>query len=299
MSIPSPCTGVCRIDEASGFCLGCARTISEIKAWGTADRASLERIWAQLPQRRDRLNLGFHRLGWSHDRILAFVVSTMQPCAGTWLIGNNEANGEFYIGPEDRAELQVDGDRVTALTHRGAIRLVLPEDIRVLAFSDTDRTAIQNLTFALPRHRSEVLANHVLTSLGPDRDAIRPLDRMAKLYDLGFGSNLTHSCIRTVKSSLIDALENRNGWPWPRLLSELGSEVWRESHRILLTSIGRFESFTPILALGVRFPARPFTDHFPPDSASKCELSRGIDLPISLRSAAVFHPSVGFNLDAE
>ena len=30
---PSPCTGVCRIDPASGFCQGCLRTLDEIADW--------------------------------------------------------------------------------------------------------------------------------------------------------------------------------------------------------------------------------------------------------------------------
>ena len=29
----SPCTGVCRMDEASGLCIGCRRTQMEIATW--------------------------------------------------------------------------------------------------------------------------------------------------------------------------------------------------------------------------------------------------------------------------
>ncbi len=50
--IPSPCIGTCRIDEASGFCVGCARTIAEIVAWKEAPVAVRERILAELPGRR-------------------------------------------------------------------------------------------------------------------------------------------------------------------------------------------------------------------------------------------------------
>ncbi|MDE8653811.1 DUF1289 domain-containing protein [Novosphingobium sp. H3SJ31-1] len=31
--VPSPCTGVCRIDEATGWCRGCRRTLKEIADW--------------------------------------------------------------------------------------------------------------------------------------------------------------------------------------------------------------------------------------------------------------------------
>ena len=30
---PSPCDGTCRIDESSGWCLGCRRTLTEIADW--------------------------------------------------------------------------------------------------------------------------------------------------------------------------------------------------------------------------------------------------------------------------
>jgi hypothetical protein len=31
---PSPCTGVCRIDDRTEYCTGCLRTLDEIAAWG-------------------------------------------------------------------------------------------------------------------------------------------------------------------------------------------------------------------------------------------------------------------------
>ena len=30
---PSPCTAVCRLDERTGYCIGCYRTIDEIGDW--------------------------------------------------------------------------------------------------------------------------------------------------------------------------------------------------------------------------------------------------------------------------
>ncbi|WIT10592.1 DUF1289 domain-containing protein [Paucibacter sediminis] len=50
--VASPCTNVCRMHEASGFCEGCARTIAEIAAWSRADDASRLAILAALPPRR-------------------------------------------------------------------------------------------------------------------------------------------------------------------------------------------------------------------------------------------------------
>jgi predicted Fe-S protein YdhL (DUF1289 family) len=49
--IASPCTGVCAIEEASGLCRGCRRTIDEIIAWPAASDAEKRRILDALPSR--------------------------------------------------------------------------------------------------------------------------------------------------------------------------------------------------------------------------------------------------------
>ena len=56
-AVPSPCINVCRMDAATGWCLGCARTIDEIAAWGGLDAATKRKVWALLPPRRERLGL--------------------------------------------------------------------------------------------------------------------------------------------------------------------------------------------------------------------------------------------------
>jgi len=38
--IPSPCVGVCSIDESNGFCQGCFRTLEEIQQWWDLDNAA-------------------------------------------------------------------------------------------------------------------------------------------------------------------------------------------------------------------------------------------------------------------
>ena len=53
--VASPCTSVCRIDGASGLCVGCARTLDEIARWGVLDDDARRAIVAALPARRTRL----------------------------------------------------------------------------------------------------------------------------------------------------------------------------------------------------------------------------------------------------
>jgi hypothetical protein len=50
--IASPCTNVCRMNEANGWCEGCFRTIDEIVAWAALDDGARLAVWRQLDARR-------------------------------------------------------------------------------------------------------------------------------------------------------------------------------------------------------------------------------------------------------
>jgi uncharacterized protein len=50
--VPSPCVNVCRMDDASGWCQGCLRTLDEIAGWSQLGDEARRAIWARLPQRR-------------------------------------------------------------------------------------------------------------------------------------------------------------------------------------------------------------------------------------------------------
>jgi len=53
--VPSPCTSVCRMDEASGLCAGCLRTLDEIAVWSLLDDGEKRAVWVELDRRRERL----------------------------------------------------------------------------------------------------------------------------------------------------------------------------------------------------------------------------------------------------
>ncbi len=48
----SPCINVCRMDERSGFCEGCLRTIDEIACWSGYTREEKLAVLAKLEPRR-------------------------------------------------------------------------------------------------------------------------------------------------------------------------------------------------------------------------------------------------------
>lgn len=50
--IPSPCVGVCRLEEETGLCAGCLRTAVEIVHWPDASNAERLQVVERLRQRR-------------------------------------------------------------------------------------------------------------------------------------------------------------------------------------------------------------------------------------------------------
>ena len=49
--LPSPCQSICVMNEASGLCNGCMRTLPEIAAWGSLNDEEKRQIWLQIESR--------------------------------------------------------------------------------------------------------------------------------------------------------------------------------------------------------------------------------------------------------
>lgn len=51
--VDSPCVNVCRMNEDRSHCVGCFRTIDDIRAWSKADAAVRKAIWMRALERAD------------------------------------------------------------------------------------------------------------------------------------------------------------------------------------------------------------------------------------------------------
>ena len=76
--VPTPCINVCRLDEVTGLCLGCARNGAEIAAWAEADAGFKRAVWETLPPRRTRLGMSVYRLPWTAAEIGVFAETTLR-----------------------------------------------------------------------------------------------------------------------------------------------------------------------------------------------------------------------------
>ena len=50
--IETPCVDVCEVDEATGLCIGCRRSLAEIAAWGAMSAEERRRIMGALSGRQ-------------------------------------------------------------------------------------------------------------------------------------------------------------------------------------------------------------------------------------------------------
>jgi len=50
-TVASPCVNLCCLDERTGLCRGCLRTLDEIVAWGTASASQKRAILDEIARR--------------------------------------------------------------------------------------------------------------------------------------------------------------------------------------------------------------------------------------------------------
>ncbi len=52
--IQSPCIGVCTVDDSTGMCLGCYRTVDEIKGWWDMNPKDQKNLLIALEERQTK-----------------------------------------------------------------------------------------------------------------------------------------------------------------------------------------------------------------------------------------------------
>jgi predicted Fe-S protein YdhL (DUF1289 family) len=54
--VASPCINICKMNERSGLCEGCWRTLDEIIVWGKSDNANKRAILQQIELRKHSIH---------------------------------------------------------------------------------------------------------------------------------------------------------------------------------------------------------------------------------------------------
>jgi predicted Fe-S protein YdhL (DUF1289 family) len=55
-AMETPCEKICILDQASGLCRGCGRSLAEIGRWTAYSDGERARIMAELPNRLDAMD---------------------------------------------------------------------------------------------------------------------------------------------------------------------------------------------------------------------------------------------------
>ena len=283
----SPCVGVCTLDPASGWCLGCGRNTDEIARWSTMDEAEQLDCWSKLPRRLATLSVHAHLLPWAVDHIAKWVGTTLAAERGTWVTGVPGAVSEFPCGPEHDVEVVRDRDFVGGRTGKAVFRLNLHDKLRAFAFGQG-----APIVLGIPKVRVPLAVAHTLTALGPDIGAVDIQGRSDQLFDFGLGRRSSRFCVRTGDPALGQALRNHCSSAWPNVLAAIGAMLLSHSpHRVVESALARIEVFTPIPAPGTTTPPGAHTHFLPQLLTAGEEVPAGLSLPDYALPVAIYYPA--------
>lgn len=291
MTIASPCVGICKLDDATGWCIGCGRGGAEIADWREESTAWRGAIWSEIPERLKKLGVACRRLPWTTSDIQTFVAQSLEQGSGTWVMGTVGAVAEFSPASGQSVAVKVRDDKLTAHTEGGAVSMRIDDSVRALTFEPPSTPVERSrIVLAVKRERGRPPVASCITDLGED---VTPLiDEYSKhLFDLGLNQKESRFCVRVAEGSAHSVLLSAAGQPLIPSLPTLGPVLAAESPtRVIETALGRIEIQSPIPSPGGRSPDGPHT-HLLPD---QLELGRampvGMDLPRAYLPGALFYP---------
>jgi predicted Fe-S protein YdhL (DUF1289 family) len=262
--LASPCVGTCRLDSATGWCLGCARTGDELERWMAMDGPARAAVWKDLPRRKARWQVGFDLLSWAPTTALSRLAELSARPGATWRLGVHGATAELTAAPGHTLASTLADGALTLRTAGGGMRLRGHPGLRVFALPD-------RLVLTLHRSRLEP-APACLVELGPDRDALDPAGLGQPLFDLGLGRPTIRFAVRTGAAGIVRALRAGVGRPLDQAVASLLAAA--APTRVVLCPLGRIEVDVPMSE-----NAGPRTRLSPAMLALGGELEPGLELP--------------------
>ena len=282
----SPCVGICKLDDATGYCLGCGRSGDEVAQWVVMSEAQRDDVWLKLPARLEILGVRLRLLPWTPEELLIWIAETIAVRRGTWMIGASDAVARFSCTAEREIEIKNVGDGVIARTAEAAFRLRINDKVRAFAFAEEGP-----IVLGLPNGRAAMPLCAALSALGPDGDAIDERRRHDSLFDFGFGHTSSRYCIRTDDAALAEILSAHAGRHWPEVEPIICNQL--ESLRaacIAETAVARIEVFAPV-SLPSGDATRTPADVLPGFVKSCEEIPADLALPDYASPVAIFYPS--------
>jgi predicted Fe-S protein YdhL (DUF1289 family) len=301
--LPSPCVGVCRLDERTGWCVGCGRGGEELFGWGELPVERQREIWARLPARMAELRRPVRVAPWSATALMAKLRALTAEPGTVWSFGGPGASAEFMASPSAPITVEAAGAGLLARHPDGAIAFTPKAGVR--GFVRESEEAGRELILARYRAGRRRPPASVGVELGADEAALDPAARWHVRFDLGLGQPAYRFCVRTADDGLLATLRAAAGAPFTQRLDLARALVAASPARVVATSAGRCEVEAPIPRAGETTPEGPHTHLLPDRLVPPRRFEAELGLPEGyLVEARVFAraeawQAAGLDLDAE
>ncbi|CCG06754.1 DUF1289 domain-containing protein [Pararhodospirillum photometricum] len=245
--MPSPCVGICEMSPEGSHCLGCARTVDEIRDWSTSSSDAKRAVFQALVERRQTLGVGAPVLGHSWAFLDRVILGSLDDAKAAWAIGVPGACATFCPGDGTLVTARLWEYGGDAIGGHGGARVVLDhgaKKIKALGEVDPETGVVRRLDLCLSVQTGVMSQRRVLTEIGLDTEALRVGDRRGVLFDLGLGVAHIDICARVDNDDLLALLRQEAGKsildPDSPVLAALDAA---QAHRVALTRLGRIEAW--------------------------------------------------------
>jgi hypothetical protein len=194
-----------------------------------------------------------------------FLAEQAADSAVGWSIGTFGAIAEFTRNADEPVALDRDDGTVSAVTARGALRIIRHPELRPIASeSPTTESWTHRVALCLPETACAMSRRCELTEVGPDREALREQDRSGVLFDLGLGALQSDFYVRSSDAEIVAALRGCAG----KSVFSPDSEAMKvilaaNPHRVFVSRLGRIEVYQPIPSSDGKSPSGPHTHVLP------------------------------------
>lgn len=145
----------------------------------------------------------------THADFVQVIHDYMSDSETGWRIGEHL---EFSRDADEDVEISLDYAGGSIVSETGAVRIAVIAMARLVPGEGLSGNSWSQAGLLCLREGDAAMAKRsVLTELGNDMMAARPVDRLGTLFDLGLGGEYTDLCIRTADEALSAILRAREG----------------------------------------------------------------------------------------
>lgn len=212
----------------------------------------------------------------------------------SWSCGRFGAIAEFHRDADEPVEIVKSAASISAVTSRGAIRIDALPSLRPVAYETISKRAESwnhGVALCLPRDEAVMGNRTCVTELGPDKAAVRAVDRDAVLFDLGLGGAQAEICVRSADPETIALLRAACGRPLMDQVQVLHRMPALSPHRVFCSRLGRVEVYQPVPPPDGKSPEGPHTHVLPRLLANGLDHAATVPVPDGWLAGMSLYPA--------